>query len=99
MTQRFDGVCRDGVWDRDEIEAVYGVHHVYSQAKSKDEEHHKSKADTIVTTVLQNIDTDGDGKVSLAELEKKGLDALPSFAHLGADGHVRLIIIRYSLST
>lgn len=28
-------VCRDGVWDRDEIEAIYGVHHVYSQRKSK----------------------------------------------------------------
>ena len=26
---------RDGVWDREEIEAIYGVHHVYSQKKSK----------------------------------------------------------------
>lgn len=26
---------RDKVWDREEIEAVYGVHHVYSQKKSK----------------------------------------------------------------
>lgn len=26
---------RDGIWDREEIEAIYGVHHVYSQKKSK----------------------------------------------------------------
>jgi len=26
---------RDGVWDQEEIEAIYGVHHVYSQKKSK----------------------------------------------------------------
>ena len=26
---------RDGVWDTAEIEAIYGVHHVYSQKKSK----------------------------------------------------------------
>jgi hypothetical protein len=26
---------RDGYWDREEVEAIYGVHHVYSQKKSK----------------------------------------------------------------
>jgi len=26
---------RDGFWDRDEIQAIYGVHHVYSQKKSR----------------------------------------------------------------
>lgn len=31
MTERH----RDGLWDRSEIEAVYGVHHIYSQQKSK----------------------------------------------------------------
>jgi hypothetical protein len=25
----------DGLWDREEIEAIYGVHHLYSQKKSK----------------------------------------------------------------
>jgi len=25
----------DGVWDREEIEAIYGVHHIYSKKKSK----------------------------------------------------------------
>jgi hypothetical protein len=81
-------LSRDNIWDRDEIEAVYGVHHVYSQAKSADEEAHKKKADTIVNTVLAKLDKDRNGKVSLAELEAGGLDALPSFAHLGAEGHV-----------
>lgn len=28
-------VCRDGLWNKEEIEAIYGVHHVYSQKKSK----------------------------------------------------------------
>lgn len=26
---------RDGFWDHDEIQAIYGVHHVYSQKKSR----------------------------------------------------------------
>lgn len=26
---------RDGIWDREEIEAIYGVHHIYSQKRSK----------------------------------------------------------------
>lgn len=30
-----ESAFRDGVWDREEIEAIYGVHHVYSQKKSK----------------------------------------------------------------
>lgn len=28
-------ITRDGVWDAEEVEAIYGVHHVYSQKKSK----------------------------------------------------------------
>lgn len=28
-------VGSDGVWDAEEVEAIYGVHHVYSQKKSK----------------------------------------------------------------
>lgn len=28
-------VGRDGIWDAEEVEAIYGVHHVYSQKKSK----------------------------------------------------------------
>jgi hypothetical protein len=77
----------DGFLDTEEIEAVYGVHHVYSQKKSKDEEDHAKKAQLIVKTILDTMDTDRDGKISLAEFEKQGLDALPNFNHLGAEGH------------
>jgi len=78
---------RDGVWDRSEIEAIYGVHHVYSQKKSKDEEEHQKKADAIVNAVLQILDANRDGQVDVKELEKIGLAALPNFDHMGAEGH------------
>ncbi|KAI0347996.1 hypothetical protein BDW22DRAFT_1350121 [Trametopsis cervina] len=78
---------RDGFWDKEEIEAVYGVHHIYSQKKSKDDIEHQKKADHIVETVLSLMDKDGDGKVSMGELQKLGLDGLPNFEDLGAEGH------------
>ncbi|KAJ8455426.1 hypothetical protein ONZ45_g18949 [Pleurotus djamor] len=96
---------RDGVWDREEIEAVYGVHHVYSQKKSKasshgpaqrrlpelillqDEIEHQKKADEIVNTVLFKIDQNRDGVITPDELETVGLDGLPNFDGLGAEGH------------
>ncbi|KAF8167552.1 precursor to secretory protein Ssp120 [Crassisporium funariophilum] len=78
---------RNGFWDKEEIEAIYGVHHVYSQKKSKDDIEHQKKADHIVTTVLQKLDLNGDGLVTPEELEKVGLDGLPNFDGLGAEGH------------
>lgn len=78
---------RDGFLDTEEIEAIYGVHHAYSQQKSKDGEEHAQKAQTIVNAILSKMDSNKDGKVSLEEFEKQGLDALPNFSHLGADGH------------
>jgi len=78
---------RNGFWDKDEIEAVYGVHHVYSQKQSKDELEHQEKASHIVKTVLQHLDLDGDGRITAEELEKVGLDGLPNFDGLGAEGH------------
>jgi len=78
---------RDKFWDREEIEAIYGVHHVYSQKLSKDDEAHQAKADTIVRTILSNVDKDNDGKITAAELEAAGLNALPNFKELGAEGH------------
>ncbi|KAG6813246.1 hypothetical protein H0H92_012883 [Tricholoma furcatifolium] len=77
----------NGYWDRDEIEAVYGVHHVYSTKKSKDEQAHQEKADLIVNAVLKSLDLDNDGRVSPEELEKVGLNGLPNFDDLGAEGH------------
>ncbi|KAF8079122.1 precursor to secretory protein Ssp120 [Lyophyllum atratum] len=78
---------RNGFWERDEVEAVYGVHHVYSTKQSKDAVAHQEKADHIVDTVLKALDLDYDGRVSAEELEKVGLDGLPNFEDLGAEGH------------
>ncbi|KAL0061505.1 hypothetical protein AAF712_011648 [Marasmius tenuissimus] len=78
---------RDGFWDREEIEAVYGVHHVYSQKKSKDDIEHQKKADEIVNEVLRILDASKDGRVTVEEFEDVGLDGLPNFDHLGAEGH------------
>ncbi|TDL26455.1 hypothetical protein BD410DRAFT_881829, partial [Rickenella mellea] len=78
---------RDGVWTRDEIEATYGVHHVYSQKKSKDDIEHQKEADHVVNTVLASMDKNNVGKVSLEDFEATGLNALPSFDGLGAEGH------------
>jgi len=78
---------RDGFWDKEEIEAVYGVHHIYSKKKSKDDIDHQNKAEHIVAAILRGIDSNKDGKISPEELETAGMEALPSFEHMGADGH------------
>jgi len=78
---------RDGVWDRAEIEAIYGVHHVYSQKQSKDELEHQKKADYVVDTVLKIMDKNGDGKVTPEEFKVAGFNGLPSFDDIGAEGH------------
>ncbi|KIJ22200.1 hypothetical protein PAXINDRAFT_106111 [Paxillus involutus ATCC 200175] len=78
---------RDGVWDREEIEAIYGVHHVYSQKKSKDEIEHQKKADHVVDTILKLMDKKGDGKITPEEFEAAGFKGLPSFDDIGAEGH------------
>ncbi|KAL4067319.1 hypothetical protein V8B97DRAFT_1977232 [Scleroderma yunnanense] len=78
---------RDGLWDRDEIQAIYGVHHVYSQKKSRDEIEHQKKADHVGATVLEILDKDGDGKVSIEEFTAAGFGGLPTFDDIGAEGH------------
>ncbi|KAF9225320.1 hypothetical protein BS17DRAFT_700729 [Gyrodon lividus] len=78
---------RDGFWDREEIEAIYGVHHVYSQKKSKDEIEHQKKADHIVNTILKVMDKNGDGKITPEEFKAAGFQGLPSFDDIGAEGH------------
>ncbi|KAF5332539.1 hypothetical protein D9611_005141 [Ephemerocybe angulata] len=78
---------RDGFWNKEEIEAIYGVHHIYSQKKSKDDIEHQKKADHIVAEVLKKLDLNSDGLISPEELEKVGLDGLPNFDNMGAEGH------------
>ncbi|KAJ4470819.1 precursor to secretory protein Ssp120 [Lentinula aciculospora] len=78
---------RDSAWDKEEIEAIYGVHHIYSVKKSKDDVEHQNKADYISGEVLRLLDADKDGRISVEELESVGLDGLPNFDHMGAEGH------------
>lgn len=63
------------------------MHHPYSQKKSPDEEAHQKKADHIVNTVLGIMDKNKDGQISLDEFVASGVQALPSFEGLGAEGH------------
>ena len=63
------------------------MHHVYSQKKSKDDVEHQKKADTIVETVLAKMDKNKDGEIALEEFVLVGLDGLPNFDNLGAEGH------------
>jgi len=48
---------------------------------------HQQKAEQIVKAVLQRLDLNGDGFVTPEELERVGLDGLPNFDGLGAEGH------------
>jgi len=41
----------------------------------------------IVETVMDAVDKNRDGRITLSEFEAVGLDALPSFESLGAEGH------------
>ncbi|VDB90215.1 unnamed protein product [Peniophora sp. CBMAI 1063] len=78
---------RDGMWNKEEIEAVYGMHHTYAKKMSKDEFQHAKKTQAIVGSVLKAMDKDGDEMVSLEEFEAAGIEALPNFDDLGAHGH------------
>ena len=78
---------RDGKLDAAEIEAIYGVHHTDSQKKSPNEAAHTEKAQRIVREVLAKMDTNRDGVISLEEFEAAGLEGLPDYTSLGAEGH------------
>ena len=53
----------------------------------QDELERQEKADHIAKAVLQRLDLNGDGRITAEELEKVGLDGLPNFDGLGAEGH------------
>ncbi|CAE6428497.1 unnamed protein product [Rhizoctonia solani] len=78
---------RNGILDRSEIEAIYGVHHEYSKRKTPTEEAQAAKAKQVADAVLAAMDANGDGFVTMEEFLAKGLDALPDFSALGAEGH------------
>jgi len=77
----------DGRWDKDEIEAVYGMHHEYSKALSPDEQVQKQRAEAVVKAVLAKIDTDKNGFIDQKEFEAAGWPGLETFKDVGADGH------------
>lgn len=80
---------RDGVWDRSEVEAIYGVHHSNSIKHSPTAEIHDQKADTIVKEVFKRLDLNGDAMIAKSEFLHGGIDALPTFPEygLGVLGH------------
>lgn len=77
----------DGVLDSSEIEAIYGVHHLDSQRKSLDDAAHRAKAQRIVKEVLEKLDKNHDGVLSIEEFTAAGFSGLPDFTSLGAEGH------------
>ncbi|KAG9098297.1 hypothetical protein FRC06_006554 [Ceratobasidium sp. 370] len=78
---------RNGILDRGEIEAIYGVHHVYSKRKTPSEEAQVAKAAQVADAVLAAFDTNKDGFITMEEFLAKGLNGLPDFGSLGAEGH------------
>ena len=53
----------------------------------QDDIEHQKKADHIAQTILDLMDKDKDGKITLAEFTKFGYKGLPSFDDMGAEGH------------
>jgi hypothetical protein len=53
----------------------------------QDDVDHQKKADYIAQTILDLMDKDKDGKITLAEFTKFGYKGLPSFDNIGAEGH------------
>ncbi|WFD25187.1 hypothetical protein MNAN1_000153 [Malassezia nana] len=80
---------RNGLLERSEIEAIYGVHHSLSRKHSPNAEVHDEKADKIVREVLRRLDTNHDGMVSRAEFLRGGKKGLPQFPEFGRNtlGH------------
>ncbi|EPQ26270.1 uncharacterized protein PFL1_06205 [Pseudozyma flocculosa PF-1] len=80
---------RDGILDRSEIEAIYGVHHPESKKHSPSQETHADKADAIVKAVLERIDKNGDGVITKQEFIAAGPNGLPAFEQYGKNalGH------------
>lgn len=80
---------RNGVLDRAEIEAIYGVHHSESKKHSQTAEVHDEKADKIVNAVLRAMDTNGDDLITKKEFIDAGPNGLPIFPeyNIGSLGH------------
>ncbi|WRT65518.1 uncharacterized protein IL334_002463 [Kwoniella shivajii] len=77
----------NGYWDEAEIQAVYGLHHHTVKDKLKQPELVDARTRVVVDKVLQRLDTNKDGKISLTEFLAGGTEGLPSFEGYKDLGH------------
>jgi len=73
--------------DRNELESVYGVHHEKRKKGAKSLEVHTDQAKEIVTAVLEKLDTNGDGVLTMREFVAGGVGGLPNFKGVDHLGH------------
>jgi Ca2+-binding EF-hand superfamily protein len=79
---------RDGILDRNELESIYGVHHEKAKkATGGSVEVHTQKAREIVQVVLDKLDSNGDGVLTMREFVAGGVGGLPNFAGVEHLGH------------
>lgn len=80
--------ARDGILDVNELESVYGVHHEKSKkASGGSTEVHTAKAQAIVKKVLELLDSNGDGVLTMREFIAGGVAGLPNFEGVEHLGH------------
>ncbi|KDE03257.1 hypothetical protein MVLG_06251 [Microbotryum lychnidis-dioicae p1A1 Lamole] len=77
----------DGILDVNELESIYGVHHEKAKKGSSSIEVHTAKAKEIVQEVLNKLDTDGDGYLTMREFVAGGVGGLPNFRGVEHLGH------------
>ncbi|GAA5898395.1 hypothetical protein JCM8208_006970 [Rhodotorula glutinis] len=78
---------RDGVLDRNELESIYGVHHEKRRKGAKNLEVHTQQAIEIVDQVLDRLDTNRDGVLTMREFVAGGVGGLPNFKGVEHLGH------------
>lgn len=78
---------RDGILDRSELEAIYGLHHETSKSKSGNDEEHERKTNEILKKVLDILDHNHDGVVTKTEFVSAGREGLPEFGENEGLGH------------
>jgi hypothetical protein len=70
-----------------ELESIYGVHHEKRRKESGSVEVHTKKAKEIVKVVLEKLDTNGDGFLTMREFVAGGVGGLPNFKGVEHLGH------------
>ncbi|BGP14622.1 hypothetical protein JCM10213_002210 [Rhodosporidiobolus nylandii] len=78
---------RDGILDRNELESIYGVHHEKKRKGTKNLEVHTAQAREIVDKVLDKLDANRDGVLTMREFVAGGVGGLPNFKGVEHLGH------------